>query len=45
MPKVAQIEFAEWAENDHLPHSKFVGMRDAKGAKDVGRENETCLGE
>jgi bifunctional non-homologous end joining protein LigD len=42
---VAQIEFAEWTENDNLRHSKFVGMRDAKDAKDVGRENEACLGE
>jgi ATP-dependent DNA ligase len=45
MPKVAQIEFAEWTENDQLPDSKFVGMRDGKDAKDVGRENEACLGE
>jgi ATP-dependent DNA ligase len=40
---VAQIEFAEWAENDHLRHSKFVGIRDAKDA--MGRENEARLGE
>jgi ATP-dependent DNA ligase len=35
---VAQIEFLEWTENDHLRHSKFVGLRDDKEARSVGKE-------
>jgi bifunctional non-homologous end joining protein LigD len=27
---VAQIEFLEWTESDHLRHSKFVGLREDK---------------
>ncbi len=37
---VAQIEFAEWTEGDHLRHSKFVALRDDKDPKDVVREKE-----
>ena len=38
-PKVvAQIEFAEWTPDGHLRHSKFVGLREDKAARDVGRE-------
>ena len=35
---VAQIEFLEWTESDHLRHSKFVGLREDKTAQDVVKE-------
>jgi bifunctional non-homologous end joining protein LigD len=35
---VAQIEFLEWTGENHLRHSKFVGLRQDKRAKDVWRE-------
>jgi len=35
---VAQIEFLEWTESDHLRHSKFVGLRDDKDARGVVKE-------
>jgi bifunctional non-homologous end joining protein LigD len=35
---VAQIEFLEWTGEKHLRHSKFVGLREDKKAKDVVRE-------
>jgi bifunctional non-homologous end joining protein LigD len=35
---VAQIEFVEWTPDGHLRHSKFVGLRDDKGAESVTRE-------
>jgi DNA ligase D-like protein (predicted ligase) len=35
---VAQIEFLEWTSDNHLRHSRFVGLRDDKRAKDVSRE-------
>jgi bifunctional non-homologous end joining protein LigD len=35
---VGQFEFLEWTADDHLRHSRFVGLRDDKRAKDVGRE-------
>jgi ATP-dependent DNA ligase len=35
---VAQVEFAEWTENNHLRHSRFVGLRDDKEAVSVTRE-------
>ena len=34
---VAQIEFTEWTPDDHLRHSKFVGLREHKVAR--GSEN------
>jgi bifunctional non-homologous end joining protein LigD len=37
---VAQIEFLEWTEADHLRHSKFVGLREDKDARDVVKEKE-----
>jgi ATP-dependent DNA ligase len=37
---VAQIEFLEWTEGDRLRHSKFVGLREDKKAKDVVKEGE-----
>jgi bifunctional non-homologous end joining protein LigD len=36
---VAQIEFLEWTESDHLRHSKFVGLRDDKDARRVIKEH------
>jgi DNA ligase D-like protein (predicted ligase) len=36
---VAQIEFLEWTESDHLRHSKFVGLRDDKEARSVVKEH------
>jgi bifunctional non-homologous end joining protein LigD len=35
---VAQIEFLEWTGENHLRHTKFVGLRENKAAKDVQRE-------
>ena len=35
---VAQIEFTEWTGDNHLRHSKFIGLREDKKAKDVVRE-------
>jgi bifunctional non-homologous end joining protein LigD len=36
---VAQVEFLEWTESDHLRHSKFVGLRDDKDARGVVKEH------
>jgi hypothetical protein len=36
---VAQIEFLEWTESDHLRHSKFVGLRDDKDPRSVVKEH------
>jgi bifunctional non-homologous end joining protein LigD len=35
---VAQIEFLEWTESDHLRHSKFAGLRDDKNPRSVIKE-------
>jgi ATP-dependent DNA ligase len=35
---VAQFEFVEWTVDAHLRHSRFVGLREGRRAKDVGRE-------
>jgi bifunctional non-homologous end joining protein LigD len=35
---VAQFEFVEWTSDNHLRHSKFVGLRTDKQARDVVRE-------
>ena len=35
---VAQVEFLEWTSDNHLRHSKFVGLREDKKPQDVGRE-------
>jgi ATP-dependent DNA ligase len=37
---IAQIEFTEWTLDNHLRHSKFVGLREDKGAREVVREIE-----
>jgi bifunctional non-homologous end joining protein LigD len=35
---VGQFEFLEWTADNHLRHSRFVGLRDDKQAKGVVRE-------
>ncbi len=35
---VAQFEFTEWTPEGHLRHSRFMGLREGKRAKDVVRE-------
>jgi ATP-dependent DNA ligase len=35
---VAQLEFLEWTDADHLRHSKFVGLREDKDARGVVKE-------
>ena len=35
---VGQFEFLEWTADNHLRHSKFVGLREDKDARAVGRE-------
>lgn len=35
---VGQFEFTEWTPEGHLPHSRFVGVREDKRAKDVVKE-------
>jgi bifunctional non-homologous end joining protein LigD len=35
---VGQFEFLEWTTDNHLRHSKFVGLREDKRAEDVRRE-------
>ena len=35
---VGQFEFVEWTSDGHLRHSKFVGLREDKKVKDLGRE-------
>jgi bifunctional non-homologous end joining protein LigD len=37
---VAQIEFTEWTQANHLRHSKFIALRDDKNARDVRRESD-----
>jgi ATP-dependent DNA ligase len=34
---VGQFEFLEWTADNHLRHSKLVGFRDDKQAKEVRR--------
>jgi bifunctional non-homologous end joining protein LigD len=36
---VAQIEFLEWTEGDHLRHSKFTRLRDDKDARRAVKEH------
>jgi bifunctional non-homologous end joining protein LigD len=35
---VAQVNFLEWTEDNHLRHSTFVGIRDDKDAREVRKE-------
>ena len=36
---VGQFEFVEWTPDNHLRHSRFVGLREDKKARDVHRES------
>jgi ATP-dependent DNA ligase len=36
---LAQIEYLEWTESDHLRDAKFIGLRGDKGAADVVKEH------
>jgi DNA ligase D-like protein (predicted ligase) len=36
---VGQFEYVEWTPDDHLRHSRFVGLREDKNAREVRREN------
>jgi DNA ligase D-like protein (predicted ligase) len=35
---VAQIEYLEWTDGDHLRHTKFAGLREDKNAQSVVKE-------
>ena len=35
---VAQVNFTDWTEGNHLRHSTFAGLRDDKVAREVHRE-------
>ena len=35
---VGQFEFLEWTADNHLRHSRFVGLREDKKATDIVRE-------
>ena len=35
---VGQFEFLEWTGDNHLRHTRFIGLREDKPARDVGRE-------
>jgi bifunctional non-homologous end joining protein LigD len=35
---VAQVEFTDWTEANHLRHSRFAGLRDDKAPREVVRE-------
>jgi bifunctional non-homologous end joining protein LigD len=35
---VGEFEFVEWTPDSHLRHSKFIGLREDKRARDVTRE-------
>jgi ATP-dependent DNA ligase len=35
---VARIKFTEWTPDGHLRHSRFVGLREDKQAREVVRE-------
>jgi ATP-dependent DNA ligase len=35
---VAEIEFLEWMDADHLRHTKFIRLRDDKNPRQVVRE-------
>ncbi len=35
---VAQFEFVEWTQDNHLRHARFIGLREDKNARKVRRE-------
>jgi bifunctional non-homologous end joining protein LigD len=40
---VGQFEFLEWTADHHLRHSRFVGLREDKPAREVTREKESTV--
>ena len=36
---VGEFEFVQWTRDKHLRHSRFLGLRDDKKAKDVVKES------
>jgi len=36
---VGQFEFVEWTPDNHIRHSRFIGLRDDKNAREVRRED------
>jgi ATP-dependent DNA ligase len=38
---VGQFEFLEWTPDNHLRHARFVGLREGRKARDVGRKDES----
>jgi DNA ligase D-like protein (predicted ligase) len=40
---VVQIEFLEWTDGDRLRHSKFIGLREDKEARNVTKEHSEEL--
>ena len=40
---VGQFEFLEFTPDNHLRHSRFVGLREDKKARDVGRESRQLI--
>ena len=36
---IAEVEFTDWTAADHLRHSRFVGLRDDKDAREVRKES------
>jgi len=36
---VAQVEFTEWTQRDHLRHARFLGLRNDKDALEVTKED------
>jgi ATP-dependent DNA ligase len=36
---VAEVEFVEWTPENHLRHSRFIGLRELKTARDVRQES------
>jgi bifunctional non-homologous end joining protein LigD len=36
---VGQFEYLEWTPDNHLRHARFIGLRDDKRPKEVGRES------
>ena len=37
---VGQFEFLEWTGENHLRHSRFIGLREDKRAREVGRDDD-----
>jgi ATP-dependent DNA ligase len=35
---VGEFEFVEWTSDNHLRHTRFVGLREDKSPKEVRRE-------